>query len=660
MDLLRQALPAGFAAGVTTAVTGLSSRLPAMRAELVAQASGRRAAPWAGVGGVGAVLPLVLAVVALPLVALALGWHSADSPGGSSAGAVVAPHWERVELLSESVARPATAGQRERLADEAVAARLEVVVFDAARNPIASSRVLVYPEVPRGTLRARWQATDRDGVAVFAALPSGTYRVVRLSGGERRVVVAGGVQRLELEVPAYVQVEGEVVDRAGNPVAGAEVRMVLPGGRGHLGHSVARTDAHGAFALSRVQPGRSIAAVAPGRVASELQRIGRSVGVAQRLALRLGAPAGRITGIVRGPSGYPVSRATVQLGAVGTFDKLAARPSVAVHTAADGRFECSEVPPGRVPLWVAAPGLAASRLVVEVDAGAVLDLDLELGRGATASGVVTDPKGLPLPRALLRVEPREADPLLQLGPRWAYPQVRCAPDGSYRVEALPNGVGQLVAMRPLDHQDGYRVVTSGVVDFRERENLRWDARFGRVLRWRGVLVDEHGTPLPNWELWLSVAEPGDTGRQLQARTDGFGRFALDTPRAENFALHVRDPASASSGPNLVRDDLRWRDEHRLVVPDRLLANARLAGIALAASGAPAAGATVVLSRSSGASWREIGRTSVAADGCFEIGPLAEGEYRLDVHRADDAVAGVRRVVRLVTACRTDLGVLRLP
>ncbi|HEX6810608.1 MAG TPA: sigma-70 family RNA polymerase sigma factor [Planctomycetota bacterium] len=146
--------------------------------------------------------------------------------------------------------------------------------------------------------------TDADGAFALADLPTGPLQVLvrapRHCTGLESIVLASGVERrLELRLPAGIDVEGDVRDQGGAAIAGASV---LARGVVRSAWAMVYTAPEGSFALAGLDPGRVMLVVdAPGFAPSTVpvpRDGGRIAVVLQphvRIALRLldttGAPA---------------------------------------------------------------------------------------------------------------------------------------------------------------------------------------------------------------------------------------------------------------------------------------------------------------------------------------------------------------------------------
>jgi len=160
------------------------------------------------------------------------------------------------------------------------------------------------------------------------------------------------------------------------------------------------------------------------------QEVSGRVHSAELLAVTL-LPEAHLTGQVTGPDGEPVAGATITPGGSNGMlraDDRSHCPSLwPVRTDAAGRYTMDGFDPGLYFIFVDQPGLAAfvSRRV-PVPAGATVELNATLGRGAWLAGQVRGPGDVPVAGAQVDVK---AD--------WRSLIAETGADGRYRVEGLP-------------------------------------------------------------------------------------------------------------------------------------------------------------------------------------------------------------------------------
>jgi hypothetical protein len=239
-----------------------------------------------------------------------------------------------------------------------------------------------------------------------------------------------------------VEYRGRVVDRAGRPVAGAEVR-VLGAAAGEAALLPLRdrytSGAAGEFAF--VAPEGAVlearhAGYAPGREAVDF-----AVRVSRRLTLTLSpgeARAGEasIAGRVEDAAGSPASGAVV----VARSQEDDGEPARQSTADAEGRFEVGGVPPGAWRLVASSPGLVPA--VARGVAAGTRDVVLRLTEGGRIAGSVRDrATGTPVAPFTVAVRPRG-----RRGPLRTLSVVD--PAGRYEIEGLPPGRAAVLVAAP--------------------------------------------------------------------------------------------------------------------------------------------------------------------------------------------------------------------
>lgn len=368
----------------------------------------------------------------------------------------VTVYWPGV--LSGEGARLIDAAEgRTRTGVDLAVSRPGVDAVVATASGLSASRVRVEVSRRRGS---SWQlvATGATGAEGSVRLPVpdlGRYRVVakdpstgRKTAPVATVVSAARPGRAMVRVSEMGVLEGAVRDADGAPVE-TDVYVFDPdrdqpaGGSAGAGPvTTLVTDADGRFRA--VLPVGSYRLGASGRdrvgpvvFAGGATSLAASGAVGVRAAevttvpLDL-APPGTLSGRVTDRLGLPVAGAVVRPV---TTDQRRGEPRTT--TDGDGRFSI-DVAPGDHALQVEAEGFVTEHHPddggrLPVSSGAQTTTTVVLGRGSTASGVVTDREGRPAPgiEVVLAVhEPR--------GWRWVA-HSRTGADGSYSVPRLPAG-----------------------------------------------------------------------------------------------------------------------------------------------------------------------------------------------------------------------------
>ncbi len=426
-DLTPTAIAARLGVPVKTVKTRHTRALASLRAELDERSGGDRAAwaavlaPWVRLGSASALGPTV-AVAALLVVALGgwLGWRATRAPEQDTRLAELA-----LEVPPTSAAPARVEARRESLAPAPVPPSAPAVAGpvlsgtvrlreDAAtdtRKPLAGvgvvARVRGVPEPMRvltdesGAFRFEWpravHVTGLTAESTPTTTPAQLFPDLALG--------AGSSETLELVVTRGETLRGTVVDKAGAPVAGAEVRAWCrrdfdperaPDRR-------ARTASDGSFQIEHLGPEFCLTAEARGLVCAWGLR-GRLLeeAGARGLEVVMALPT-TLRGTVVSARGAPIGGAQIAVRAHGsTSDRDATRVvgierfqpiSVVSTSAADGSFELGPVPEGPWSASVSHPEFLPSSSDLDP---AHPDTVVVLDPGQDLSGRVLDPHGKPL------------------------------------------------------------------------------------------------------------------------------------------------------------------------------------------------------------------------------------------------------------------------
>ncbi|MBN8469209.1 carboxypeptidase regulatory-like domain-containing protein [Corallococcus exiguus] len=289
---------------------------------------------------------------------------------------------------------------------------LRGTISDEGGRPIPGARVMAdlwdaNTPSPRGQTVTDAKGHYRLG-PLFRLPHFVAVRAVHYTDVEPEHQQLGDVQEtLDFTLPRAVSVEGVVVDEAGKPLAGREVRLhpePTPDPTMDLVTDHTQTDEAGRFTLDAVEAGTvwldvDDATFVPQRFAVELPS--RDT----RLVLRRGVS---VSVTVLSALGAPVRNAQVKLwkrDARGESDHDGA-------TDAHGQVTLQGVPPGRY----VAEATVRERAVdvqaaqpLEVQEGAPTSATLRLEEGRTLRGVVVSPQGLPLSGVAVRAELLDAE-----------------------------------------------------------------------------------------------------------------------------------------------------------------------------------------------------------------------------------------------------------
>lgn len=698
-EMLRRALPVGFASAMAAVVTPARG-LAAVRAVVLGAAAARTAQRsgtltgalfrrgwrgWLAASGLGLVLTAVAVLVLTsrprdgdlgpaPPEPLAGGPVPAAPQAGAGEGrvdAVVAPPARQAAPAGEGLGR----------------ARVHVRYHDG--TPAAGVSVAFTPRQGQDPLlHRRWLVADGDGT-VQAEVPAGVYALAADRGGEAELDVAGpGEAETTLTVPVGVQLRGRV-HAAGTPVAGAALWLSFDD-RPDEGHLVATTATDGTFALRDVAKGRTFSVRTSGYVSRPLALIDAPLGAVQEADVDLDDLRSRteLRGRVVDAAGASVPGARLQLGrrlphfaaASAGMGRDALVPPIELVADADGRFDaCGFVVFDRIlEVWCRAPGFAPLEEKVSFQSSRSRDVTLTLARGVELHGRVTTVGGAPVAGATVQARGRGIK-AWEHAPRWAAAEAIVAADGRFRLAGLPPGHVVVEARG----RGGTRA--DAILDPASQAELTLELAPPRTIL--GVVRDETGAACPGLEVRARVG-PGRRA-PAAAPTAADGTFALlDCDGGPHILAVVRSGAwpgalatraDVHAGPGqceltvprgaLGTGGLRARvvDEHGVAVEAKVAVGQLRSGYAFATSDPVSGTFRIGPLPSCGASWfvlvedargRQVVRDGVAVppEGDVDLGDLVvRPGVDLDVEiEAPDGAAGPSGPARARVALSTGL------
>lgn len=447
-------------------------------------------------------------------------------------------------------------------------------VAGAELRLMPSSRAAV-PRWARGgdAEEAAFLATSNgDGSYRFEHLPPGKFDVSvtasgyapqRVSGLEVSAAQEATFGLISLERGAIV--EGEVVDRGGQPLAGATVFVHPPGAVGMSGDAVLRfaseaeetrqgvSGADGSFTVRGLTPGvtADVTVRREGFVTQTIRHVELPPAAPLRVALE---PSARVSGRVVDTGGEPVAGATVTVRAPDAALPVGLEGQL-VETDVSGTFVLLDLAAGRVAISAMARDyLSSEPLLLDLGPRAdVKDVELTLRRGATIEGVVLTSSGQPATAA--RVTLHNAPTPERMLEREIAGFARTDGEGRYRLEGTPAGPQSLSAS-----QEGYRtairelVVQPGVnqLDFRLAEGLRVG----------GHVIDRGGAPVAGAAVSLMMASGSGAMHSEMSAPDGTFRFTGVGPG--RFIVSARKQAYATAREELQLADRAIEDVELLL------------------------------------------------------------------------------------------------
>ncbi len=367
-------------------------------------------------------------------------------------------------------------------------------------------------------------------------------------------------------------------------------------------------------------------------------------------------PAAALAGRVRAGDSAIESFEIVLLEHRGVGDY--ADPRVHAFEDGEGRFAIDAVAPGVYSIFAQADGFAVRRLERRtIAAGATVELDVELERGAAVGGFVRDADtGAAIAGALVvseRDAPVSVLPMGDLPFPGADPMAgvrahaRTGPDGWFEIDALSSGRQVLRATA-----SGYGAA------WMEPFELGASARPGElVIELRpggsvaGAVTRADGSAFSGALVIASVVDfegRGYCANYAMARSDERGRYRLDDLVPGFYALVLIDPSDPGAAERIVQ--LRVARGETMAVDFDLAAgasdgasgpaaaeapNGGIAGRVVGPDGAPRAGLSVTAVLASDAVAMVDSRWHVAlsdADGAYELAHLEPGTYGLYVGR----------------------------
>lgn len=408
-----------------------------------------------------------------------------------------------------------------------------VVIDGATRQPVAGARIVATE--PTRTVGPVWSAglgqratsSDSEGRFRIDGVGRGfldlTASATGAGGARVRNARAGERSELLVLLPMGA-LEGLVVDAAGQPVAGAAVRVEPTGPTLRASTSTLTTDAEGRFALDAMEPGswRALARTDKHAPAWATVQVERDATASVQIRV---APPRAIFGRVVDERERPLAGGRVtwlEHDGETVPDSLGA--AIVATPGAGGAFALPGLPPGRHRIEAWTRGFVPERFEItagrtDADAG-----DVRLARGLTVRGIVRGPDGRPVADARVLV-----DRGLQPFPGET-PETRSEADGRFVLPGLTPGALKIVATA-----DGLGRGSVSAETGAEDVVVTLKA-WGAI---RGTVVDESGQPISPFR--VSARAPDTFGGRSEEIADASGVFELPEIEAGHYTLDVRAP-----------------------------------------------------------------------------------------------------------------------
>ena len=562
---------------------------------------------------------------------------------------------------------------------------VEVLAVDRGDRPVAGATVTLRRSVQwsastdwigwmlgeRGKPIAEATAsTKADGTAVMDPVPPGSWTVVVQAKGYGTETSAAAfedgrtVGRVRVVLQPAHALKGTVRHHDGRPAAGIPVIANAVTGNWFADdlERNAVTDAAGAYALEGLRSGENSVAVRPGPdthcVVGTLQIPEVSV-----FDIRLQEGITVKGKILDDRSGAPLAgaRVSVNLWGGNTGDSASYGRGVSGE---DGAYEVKGLQPGhfggiqaRMDGYLDYPDSRKGAMTSEqLAAGAAVERDARLRKGAAVAGRVADAKGTPVAGA--RVVATSFAPQRGMD---TSPPALTAEDGSFRIENLPPGMtllrvraeGCAQADYPNNEWEALQqgpAPESCSVKIPEEGEARKDLVVVRGGSVSGAVADRDGKPVPGLQVTVSASKNsvgGGTGT-----TDAEGKFRLEgVAPGDGLKVSAFGPKSVhGTSDEFSLAEAASADGIRVTVTS----GASLAGRLARADGGTLADANLRLVQGAidpdqpwNWDWqkRSAGSHPVAADGSFRIDGLMAGKYTLlgDAPGAADATSAAVEV-----------------
>lgn len=518
---------------------------------------------------------LLLGVLLLVLAAGAVTWLLWLRPAGdprpttpTPGDTPVAPAAVDAAEAGAAVEQPVTpaVAEREQVPEVTdVIAPGKALVRVTTRDPAgrAQPNVMVIARPQRGSrifAVVGQGLTDEHGRIEFQGLEPCKLYLSTDRRDQKNVEIVPGLNEVDFEVRAGIDVVGRVLDPDGAPVAGAEVWLQTASNAWDGGRVLGATGDDGTFSLANVAPNCSLGAFASGFAPSallDLEVVDQSAPPA-RVELRLARDGGDLTGRVTDGDGQPLRGAQVAVGdqakhADWERDRVIEVWGVrTVETDEHGRYAFAGVPAGNNVVTARASGFGICRSEARVTAGDTATLDLTLAKSASLFGKVIDGNGAPEAGARISAYDREPGTHFVAGGQidfdLPFGHVETAADehGDYRLEGLTPGTVWSFALRRMDGRFGGVSVAlrRDTLEVAAGSEVRWDPVIDSGRSIEGVVRYRDGYPIPH--LFITLHDER-TGEDRTINSDKEGRFRFLCLDDSTYEVRVQPPFDAPRG-----------------------------------------------------------------------------------------------------------------
>lgn len=471
----------------------------------------------------------------------------ASAAGTAVAPPVAPPVGEREELPATDVIADGKA--RVRVTTRSAQGRVQPNVMVSAQ-PMRGNRVL--PIVGKGL-------TDEHGRIEFADIEPCRLYLSTDRRDQKDVKLIAGLNEIDFEVKAGLDVLGRVLDPDGAPVAGAVIWLQTASNAWDGGRALGATGGDGTFSLADVAPNCSLGAFATGFAPSalvDLEVVDQRAPPA-RVELRVLRGGGDLIGRVTDRDGKPIKSAQVAVGdqskrADFENDRFIEVWGVrSVTTDENGRYTIVGVAAGNNVLTARAPGFGISRKEAAVVAGATTTLDLTLAKCAVLFGKVTDKDGAPEVGAPVSAFDREPGTHFVAGGQidfnlpFGHVESVADQNGEYRIEGVTPGRVWLFAQRRSDGRGGDSVaLCRATLEIAAGSEVRWDPVIDDGRSVAGIVRYRDGFPIPHLFITLHDERSGET---RTINSDKAGRYRFLGLDSSTYEVRVQPPFDAPRG-----------------------------------------------------------------------------------------------------------------